>query len=471
MMDTHDWSALRRESDFEYGASTYSPGAYNMCNTPSSGRYLYHPQKQENSPQQHGGSSSSFSPHSGAASCFIPVSIHDPFSPSDEPYGRANNEYQWYSEPSRSSSRFQRTSDFDPFYSIIFDDERGGPEESTLCPPLKQEPLKLKRPKTMGASYTMPRLIELEHHVLQEQGAQRLSLEERRMHQQRDSQDPAGLLERTQKELQETGQQLLQLHQKQRRLRETLKQQRLQKQERHEQAQRQQQWLQKHERHEQAQRRLQQQHQQVQQQLRTQEQQLRTQEQLEEEQDLDEEDPEPEQDPECGDEERERDDEQGTSENRKTKRRGRVKHRKKFLEANDRNGIMRGRAPGSGRRFLCAFIIGIPDCPSFQVSRKIIGPGGANTKFIAKLCPGTKIRLRGNGSGFREPHSNAESNIPLQVGVSSPSIEEYESAKRELSSLLNAIYAEYREATGKVCRIKIDEHPKNPKMETQYATI
>lgn len=114
-------------------------------------------------------------------------------------------------------------------------------------------------------------------------------------------------------------------------------------------------------------------------------------------------------------------------------------------------------------KFLCAFIIGIQEDRVFQVSKRIIGRGGANTKYISELCPGTKIRLRGKVSGFKEPTTNQESNIPLQVNLSSPSKEEYSTAKQEMAHLLNAIYATYKNVTGRDVRLRLNEHPRNPK--------
>jgi len=122
-----------------------------------------------------------------------------------------------------------------------------------------------------------------------------------------------------------------------------------------------------------------------------------------------------------------------------------------------------GKKPPPGMKFLCAFIIGIQEDRVFQVSKRIIGRGGANTKYISELCPGTKIRLRGKGSGFKEPTTNQESNIPLQVNLSSPSKEEYSTAKQEMAHLLNAIYATYKNVTGRDVRLRLNEHPRNPK--------
>eukprot|EP00397_Hematodinium_sp_SG-2012_P029815 GEMP01031530.1.p1 GENE.GEMP01031530.1~~GEMP01031530.1.p1 ORF type:complete len:292 (+),score=60.59 GEMP01031530.1:531-1406(+) len=119
--------------------------------------------------------------------------------------------------------------------------------------------------------------------------------------------------------------------------------------------------------------------------------------------------------------------------------------------------------PPPGSKFLCTFVIGIRECSQFAVSRRIIGRAGYNMKFISTLCPRTKLRLRGKGSGFRERDTNAESDVSLRINVSSPYSEEYELAKRELSSLLSAIYCDYKKMFGKDVRLKIIEHPKNPK--------
>jgi len=116
-------------------------------------------------------------------------------------------------------------------------------------------------------------------------------------------------------------------------------------------------------------------------------------------------------------------------------------------------------------KYMCRFIVGIRECRHFFVSKRIIGTNGANMKYIADLCPGAKIRLRGRGSGFKEPHTNRESNIPLQLNLSASSSEEYEVGKREVSHLLTNIYAEYKAERNEDVCIKINEHPKNPESD------
>lgn len=123
----------------------------------------------------------------------------------------------------------------------------------------------------------------------------------------------------------------------------------------------------------------------------------------------------------------------------------------------------RNKRPFPGEKFLCTFIVGVPDDPTFTVAKRIIGRGGSHMKFIANICVATKLRLRGRGSGFRERGTNAESNIPLQINVSSPDLEEYELAKRELTSLLRSVYSDYKKLRSKAVKVKIMEHPRNPK--------
>jgi len=119
--------------------------------------------------------------------------------------------------------------------------------------------------------------------------------------------------------------------------------------------------------------------------------------------------------------------------------------------------------PNPGEKFLCTFVVGIREDAGFTVSKRLIGRGGENMKFISSICSSTKLRLRGRGSGFRERDTNSESDIPLQINVSSPDLEEYELAKRELTALLKHVYRDYKKIKGKEVKVKIMEHPRNPK--------
>merc|ERR1712007_383793 len=89
------------------------------------------------------------------------------------------------------------------------------------------------------------------------------------------------------------------------------------------------------------------------------------------------------------------------------------------------------------------FYIGIDHDSEFNVKGRIIGKGGKNMKDIVDACNGTKLRLRGRGSGFLEGPRKQESTDPLMLCVSSPDAESYQKAKVLISKLMNDIYADY----------------------------
>jgi hypothetical protein len=56
-----------------------------------------------------------------------------------------------------------------------------------------------------------------------------------------------------------------------------------------------------------------------------------------------------------------------------------------------------------------------------------------------------------------------EALVALQITVSSSNDDEYDIAKKEVTQLLEGIYKEYGEVTGKDQKVTISEHPRNPK--------
>lgn len=116
----------------------------------------------------------------------------------------------------------------------------------------------------------------------------------------------------------------------------------------------------------------------------------------------------------------------------------------------------------NGRKCVCTFFVGIADWPGYRVARRIIGRNGVNMRFISQLCPTTKLRLRGKGSGYREGDNYMEANVPMQINMSCRHVDEYEVAKREVSLLLESLYEEYRIRFGKNVWVNVNEHPSNP---------
>lgn len=96
------------------------------------------------------------------------------------------------------------------------------------------------------------------------------------------------------------------------------------------------------------------------------------------------------------------------------------------------------------QKFTCRFMVGIDNDDDFRVVRRIIGAGGAKMKeIVAKTSDQAKLRLRGKGSGFVERDIKAESQEPLQLCISCPSKEGYDTAVQCVEELLKEIYEAY----------------------------
>lgn len=120
-------------------------------------------------------------------------------------------------------------------------------------------------------------------------------------------------------------------------------------------------------------------------------------------------------------------------------------------------------------KYNCKFAVEI-NAEDFPVSRRIIGPKGANMKRIIDACTQghsgnihdiIKIRLRGRGSGHREGPERVESEEPLHICISSRYEDKYKLAVELVEQLLKDVYREYRErcqgASGPIS-IKMNEN-------------
>jgi hypothetical protein len=103
-------------------------------------------------------------------------------------------------------------------------------------------------------------------------------------------------------------------------------------------------------------------------------------------------------------------------------------------------------------KFTSRYDIQIENEKEFQVARRLIGPKGCNMKRIVELCSRgsncqghdiVKLRLRGQGSGFKEGPNKAESDEPLHMCVSSRFLDKYQMACRHVQELIQQVYAQY----------------------------
>lgn len=103
---------------------------------------------------------------------------------------------------------------------------------------------------------------------------------------------------------------------------------------------------------------------------------------------------------------------------------------------------------GGGRdgvgKYTCRFFIGIDNDDQFKIVKRIIGNGGARMKdIVAKSGGEAKLRLRGQGSGYEERDTGAESKEPLQLCISCTSQRGYDISVRCTEDLLLVIYRQY----------------------------
>lgn len=109
-------------------------------------------------------------------------------------------------------------------------------------------------------------------------------------------------------------------------------------------------------------------------------------------------------------------------------------------------GRRHGERAGAGGKYLCRMKVCIEEDYSFQVCRRIIGPGGENMKRIVDAAGKdgmVKIRLRGRGSKYLEGPEHKESSDPLMLCVSATSRRAFERSAQAIEELLASIHDEY----------------------------
>jgi hypothetical protein len=84
--------------------------------------------------------------------------------------------------------------------------------------------------------------------------------------------------------------------------------------------------------------------------------------------------------------------------------------------------------------------------PGFNIAANIIGKGGVNVKHITQVSGGTRVQLKGKGSGYKEPNENEESDEPMYLHLSSSNQQNLEKAKALAESLLKKVRQNYEKA-------------------------
>ena len=104
-------------------------------------------------------------------------------------------------------------------------------------------------------------------------------------------------------------------------------------------------------------------------------------------------------------------------------------------------------------KYICKYLILLPNDKDFQVAHRLIGNKGYNMKKIICECQDSnsinikdnvKLRLRGRGSGYKEGPENKESDEPLHLCISSKNKDVMNKACILVDDLLNSIYEDYK---------------------------
>mmetsp|Transcript_132177 Transcript_132177/g.313350 ORF Transcript_132177/g.313350 Transcript_132177/m.313350 type:complete len:468 (-) Transcript_132177:142-1545(-) len=122
----------------------------------------------------------------------------------------------------------------------------------------------------------------------------------------------------------------------------------------------------------------------------------------------------------------------------------------------NKSGNQAGAAPAKGKRgqeksgagtgggkYLCRVKVGIEEDYTFQVCRRIIGPGGENMKRIIEGDGSVKIRLRGRGSKYLEGPEHKESTDDLMLCISATNRRSFEKAATGVELLIHSVQQDY----------------------------
>ena len=90
------------------------------------------------------------------------------------------------------------------------------------------------------------------------------------------------------------------------------------------------------------------------------------------------------------------------------------------------------------RSGLYAKVVVDVEAPTMNLRAKVVGPGGQYVKHIQQVT-GTKLQLKGRGSGFIEHSTGKEADEPLFVSIYGQSDQDVDSAKKLCLDLIDTI--------------------------------
>ncbi|PWN37779.1 eukaryotic type KH-domain (KH-domain type I) [Meira miltonrushii] len=102
--------------------------------------------------------------------------------------------------------------------------------------------------------------------------------------------------------------------------------------------------------------------------------------------------------------------------------------------------------PGGRREWIEEKVpINLESLKNFNIRRKIVGPQGMFVKYI-QTETGTRVQIKGLGSGFNERNTDREANEPMFINIAGPEPEKVAEAKELALDLLDAVRTEHAKA-------------------------
>ncbi|THU93891.1 hypothetical protein K435DRAFT_182116 [Dendrothele bispora CBS 962.96] len=108
--------------------------------------------------------------------------------------------------------------------------------------------------------------------------------------------------------------------------------------------------------------------------------------------------------------------------------------------------------------------VGLDSIRNFNVRAKVVGPSGSFVKYIQQET-GTRVQIKGIGSGFVDQETGRESDEPLYIHITGPEEGQVARAKVLTEDLLLVVRSEHAKMAAVVQQQQMELH----QMQTQYA--
>ncbi|KIJ29117.1 hypothetical protein M422DRAFT_188940 [Sphaerobolus stellatus SS14] len=108
--------------------------------------------------------------------------------------------------------------------------------------------------------------------------------------------------------------------------------------------------------------------------------------------------------------------------------------------------------------------VGLETLRNFNVRAKVVGPGGMFVKYIQQET-GTRVQIKGLGSGFVDTETGRESDEPMHIHITGPDELQLARAKNLTEDLLEVVRSEHAKARGMLQQQQLELH----QAQMQYA--